>query len=109
MSFTSKIGGGRGGSGSKGLGTGKKLNKEQRKKYANKKHYQYTAKTLGKAASIGAAGSGSAVFLLGTKAGKKIKEKIKKFDDYLKGNKDSENIDSPTGAKTVFQNKKNKK
>lgn len=109
MAFTSKIGGGRGGSGSKGLGTGKKLNKEQRKKYANKKNLAYGVKTLGQAAGTLAAGFGGSSFLLDTKAGKKIKEKIKKFDNYLKGNKDSENIDSPTGAKTVFQNKKNKK
>ena len=109
MAFTSKIGGGRGGSGSKGLGTGKKLNKKQRKKYANKKHIAYTVKTLGQAAGTLALGFGGSSLLLGTKAGKKVSEKIKKFDNYLKGNKVRENIDSPTGAKTVFENKKNKK
>ena len=101
MAFTSKIGGGggRGGSGPKGLGTGKKLNKKQREKYANKKHVIYGVGRLAEAAGGSAVLAGSIILGLGTEVGKKIKTKIQKLK-----NKE-ENIDSPSGAKTLFQNK----
>jgi len=111
MAFTSKIGGGggRGGSGPKGLGTGKKLNKKQRQKYANKKYVTYGVGRLAEAAGGSAVLAGSIILGLGTEVGKKIKRTVDKVDDYLKFSNKKENVDSPSGAKTVFQNKKNKK
>lgn len=94
MAFTDKIGGGRSGGsgGSKGLGTGKKLTKEQRERYTMKKRLLQGGKSVSTYVPL----SGFAAFAL-NKAGKFIYDKVK------------ENIDSPTGAKTVFQNKEDKK
>jgi len=105
MAFTSKIGGGRGSSGSKGLGTGKNLSKNQRKKYAKGKLLKYTVNTLGKAGGSAVLAGGLLLKGLTTDTGKKIKKKIDKVDDFLKSSNKKENIDSPSGAKTVFQNK----
>ena len=48
MAFTDKIGGGRSGGsgGSKGLGTGKKLTKEQRERYTMKKRLLQGGKSV---------------------------------------------------------------
>mgnify|MGYP003150633574 FL=1 len=94
MAFTDKIGGGRSGgsSGRKGLGTGKKLTKEQRERYAMRKRAAWGGKELSKVIPL----TGFAAFAL-NKAGNFIYDKVK------------EKIDSPTGAKTVFQNKEDEK
>jgi len=94
MAFTDKIGGGRSGGsgGSKGLGTGKKLTKKQRERYGMRKRAAWGGKELSKYLPL----SGFAAFAL-NKAGNFVYDKVK------------EKIDSPTGAKTVFQNKKDKK
>tara|TARA_R100000734_G_C3278719_1_gene72877 strand:- start:163 stop:447 length:285 start_codon:yes stop_codon:yes gene_type:complete len=94
MAFTDKIGGGRSGGsgGSKGLGTGKKLTKEQRERYAMRKRVAWGGKELSKVLPL----IGFSAFAL-NKAGKFVYDKVK------------EKIDSPTGAKTVFQNKEDKK
>tara|TARA_R100001510_G_scaffold32308_1_gene28869 strand:- start:294 stop:578 length:285 start_codon:yes stop_codon:yes gene_type:complete len=94
MAFTDKIGGGRSGGsgGSRGLGTGKKLTKKQRERYAMRKRAAWGGKELSKALPL----SGFAAFVL-NKAGNFIYDKVK------------EKIDSPTGAKSVFQNKEDEK
>jgi hypothetical protein len=112
MAFTSKIGGGRGSSGggrksSKNkIPTAYKIGGPKDKSLRAKEKFQKSMKNsnltkqdMKKAIGTGAAlGAGSAIGMAG----------------YLKATKkgiftSKENVDSPTGAKTVFQNKKNKK